>query len=121
MLPRVHRFHFIIAASVIAIFFLGFTYYSTRGVSSFHSPSSSPLDQKEHVNTPLLGLEEIPAALWLPFKGFNSTFEAPGYNRRHLEADRIRTPLFIGFTRNYDMLEQTVLSYISVGWPKEYI
>jgi hypothetical protein len=121
MLSRLPRFYFIAAASIVAILFLGFRYRSTRGVSTWHSPSPSPLDQNEQANTPLLGPEEIPAALWLPSKGSNFKLEAPSYNRRQPGADRIRTPLFIGFTRNYDMLEQTVLSYISVGWPREDI
>lgn len=31
------------------------------------------------------------------------------------------TPLFIGFTRNWPMLQQCVLSYIASGWPPEDI
>ncbi|KAF3901806.1 hypothetical protein AA313_de0206043 [Arthrobotrys entomopaga] len=31
------------------------------------------------------------------------------------------TPLFIPFTRNHKMLEQTVLSYIAAGWPRSDI
>lgn len=31
------------------------------------------------------------------------------------------TPLFIGFTRNWPMLQQTVVSYITAGWPSEDI
>ncbi|KAF3112354.1 hypothetical protein TWF103_003144 [Orbilia oligospora] len=31
------------------------------------------------------------------------------------------TPLFIPFTKNHKMLEQTVLSYIAVGWPRSDI
>jgi hypothetical protein len=32
-----------------------------------------------------------------------------------------KTPLFIGFTRNWPMLQQCVLSYIAAGWPPEDI
>jgi len=32
-----------------------------------------------------------------------------------------KTPLFIGFTRNWPMLQQCVLSYIAAGWPAEDI
>lgn len=32
-----------------------------------------------------------------------------------------KTPLFIGFTRNWPMLQQCVLSYITSGWPPEDI
>ncbi|KAF6221507.1 hypothetical protein HO133_002363 [Letharia lupina] len=31
------------------------------------------------------------------------------------------TPLFIGFTRNWPLLQQTVVSYITAGWPPEDI
>ncbi|KAL2059458.1 hypothetical protein ABVK25_000751 [Lepraria finkii] len=30
-------------------------------------------------------------------------------------------PLFIGFTRNWRLLQQTVVSYITAGWPPEDI
>jgi hypothetical protein len=32
-----------------------------------------------------------------------------------------KTPLFIGFTRNWRMLQQVVVSYITAGWPPEDI
>jgi hypothetical protein len=32
-----------------------------------------------------------------------------------------RTPLFIGFTRNWRLLQQVVVSYITAGWPPEDI
>jgi hypothetical protein len=32
-----------------------------------------------------------------------------------------KTPLFIGFTRNWRLLQQTVVSYITAGWPPEDI
>ena len=32
-----------------------------------------------------------------------------------------KTPLFIGFTRNWPLLQQCVLSYIAAGWPPEDI
>ena len=31
------------------------------------------------------------------------------------------TPLFIGFTRNWRLLQQTVISYLTAGWPAEDI
>ena len=31
------------------------------------------------------------------------------------------TPLFIGFTRNWRLLQQAVVSYITAGWPPEDI
>jgi hypothetical protein len=32
-----------------------------------------------------------------------------------------KTPLFIGFTRNWRLIQQTVISYITAGWPPEDI
>jgi hypothetical protein len=32
-----------------------------------------------------------------------------------------KTPLFIGFTRNWPLLQQTVVSWITAGWPSEDI
>jgi len=32
-----------------------------------------------------------------------------------------KTPLFIGFTRNWNLLQQTVVSWITAGWPPEDI
>jgi len=32
-----------------------------------------------------------------------------------------KTPLFIGFTRNWRLLQQTVVSYVTAGWPPEDI
>ena len=32
-----------------------------------------------------------------------------------------KTPLFIGFTRNWPLLQQTVVGYITAGWPPEDI
>lgn len=32
-----------------------------------------------------------------------------------------KTPLFVGFTRNWRLLQQTVVSYINSGWPPEDI
>ena len=31
------------------------------------------------------------------------------------------TPFFIGFTRNWRLLQRTVVSYITAGWPPEHI
>jgi hypothetical protein len=43
------------------------------------------------------------------------------YNKPPPAKERPRTPLFVGFTRNNEMLQQTVLSYIAAGWPREDI
>ncbi|KAI4146766.1 MAG: hypothetical protein L6R39_003325 [Caloplaca ligustica] len=47
--------------------------------------------------------------------------EIPPWNKPpepHIEE---KTPLFIGFTRNWRLLQQVVVSYITAGWPPEDI
>ncbi|KAH7346854.1 hypothetical protein BKA65DRAFT_503445 [Rhexocercosporidium sp. MPI-PUGE-AT-0058] len=45
----------------------------------------------------------------------------PSWNRPPAKHVRENTPLFIGFTRNWRLLQQVVVSYITAGWPPEDI
>jgi hypothetical protein len=45
----------------------------------------------------------------------------PPWNRPPTPHISEQTPLFIGFTRNWPLLQQTVVSYITSGWPPEDI
>jgi len=45
----------------------------------------------------------------------------PPWNTPPAEHVRENTPLFIGFTRNWRILQQVVVSYITAGWPPEDI
>ncbi|KAI5803920.1 hypothetical protein EDC01DRAFT_763022 [Geopyxis carbonaria] len=36
-------------------------------------------------------------------------------------ATKVHTPLFIGFTRNWSILQQSVVSYLTAGWPADSI
>jgi hypothetical protein len=45
----------------------------------------------------------------------------PTYNQPPNPHVPENTPLFIGFTRNWLLLQQTVVSYITAGWPPEDI
>ncbi|CCD45175.1 hypothetical protein QC760_006067 [Botrytis cinerea] len=47
--------------------------------------------------------------------------DIPSWNRPPKEHVPEKTPLFIGFTRNWPLLQQCVLSYITAGWPAEDI
>lgn len=72
----------------------------------------------------LLGSEEDATKLWFPPpSSLNSHFQpaVASYNQPPPMSDRPRTPLFIAFTRNSAMLQQTLLSYIAAGWPREDI
>lgn len=59
--------------------------------------------------------------LWLPPLGQATRPQLASYNHQGLAENRVRTPLFIGFTRNQDVLEQCVLSYIAAGWARDDI
>ncbi|KAK6528806.1 hypothetical protein TWF694_004039 [Orbilia ellipsospora] len=46
----------------------------------------------------------------------------PKINPQNIVTDKNhKTPLFIGFTRNWYLLEQAVVSYIAAGWPADQI
>jgi hypothetical protein len=126
MLLRPHKKYVIIAACLVVFLLLGFNFRSSRADSEQLTSiphSSAPLrDANEESSKPLLGAEEIPAALWFPSRGSDFRPGVPGYNAiTGTNSPRLRTPLFISFTRNQALLEQAVLSYISAGWPREDI
>ncbi|AEO71801.1 uncharacterized protein THITE_2148402 [Thermothielavioides terrestris NRRL 8126] len=50
-----------------------------------------------------------------------SLLQAPEANRPPRRHHPERTPLFVGFTRNWPQLLQCVVSYIAAGWPPEDI
>ncbi|RDW64947.1 hypothetical protein BP6252_10598 [Coleophoma cylindrospora] len=45
----------------------------------------------------------------------------PSWNKPPTPHVREKTPLFIGFTRNWRLIQQAVVSYITAGWPPEDI
>lgn len=47
--------------------------------------------------------------------------EIPPWNKPPQPHVQEKTPLFIGFTRNWRLLQQVVVSYITAGWPPEDI
>ncbi|KAI4240320.1 MAG: hypothetical protein L6R42_011541, partial [Xanthoria sp. 1 TBL-2021] len=47
--------------------------------------------------------------------------EIPPWNKPPQPHVKEKTPLFIGFTRNWRLLQQVVVSYITSGWPPEDI
>ncbi|KAL8907283.1 MAG: hypothetical protein Q9171_005925 [Xanthocarpia ochracea] len=62
-------------------------------------------------NFPRAGKADSPSAL--P--------EIPPWNKPPRPHIGEKTPLFIGFTRNWRLLQQVVVSYITAGWPPEDI
>ena len=47
--------------------------------------------------------------------------KVPEWNKPPKPHVKEKTPLFIGFTRNWRLLQQVVVSYITAGWPPEDI
>ncbi|KAL8962883.1 MAG: hypothetical protein Q9193_000791, partial [Seirophora villosa] len=47
--------------------------------------------------------------------------QIPPWNQPPTPHVQDKTPLFIGFTRNWRLLQQVVVSYITAGWPPEDI
>ncbi|OCT46888.1 hypothetical protein CLCR_02565 [Cladophialophora carrionii] len=85
---------------------------------------STPLSETSPSTSPyLLGPDEDGTKLWFPPPWTETPFQpsAASDNLPPAISERPRTPLFIAFTRNIAMLQQTVLSYIAAGWPREDI
>lgn len=81
--------------------------------TDLHGPFYKPLD---NITYPAIE-DNFPVA-------FNARISAdlpsiPYWNKPKHVTDN--TPLFIGFTRNWRILQQAVVSYIAAGWPPEDI
>ena len=63
--------------------------------------------------------EYFPSAAAAKFK--SDLPPIPAWNKPPKEHVPERTPLFIGFTRNWPLLQQAVVGYITAGWPPEDI
>ena len=92
------------------------------GTSQKDPPTSSPSKSLSPLSY-LLGSNEDTSKLWFPPPNGGEQFH-PAVASHNLPApvsERPRTPVFIAFTRNSAMLQQTLLSYIAAGWPREDI
>lgn len=98
------------------------TFFLLSGPQITSSKLSQPTGHSSSISY-LLGDEQHEAKLWFPPRSSGSPFEpvVATYNNPPSSASRPRTPLLIAFTRNNAMLQQTVLSYIAAGWPREDI
>jgi hypothetical protein len=73
----------------------------------------SPLKKRPPIS------ENFPFAESLTSRG--DLLAVPSWNRPPKPHVPENTPLFIGFTRNWPLLQQAVFSYITSGWPPEDI
>ena len=76
---------------------------------------SHPLFKPMATDSPVLIEDNFPMAV----NAFSSSDmpPIPSWNRPPAPHVVEPTPLFIGFTRNWRLLQQTVVSYITAGWP----
>lgn len=103
----------------------------TENVHEIPLSPAEPLAQAPPVDTPkhTLIYKPQPTAKALPIvdnfplaaaaRSAKALPPVPSWNRppaRHVPES---TPLFIGFTRNWRLLQQVVVSYITAGWPPE--
>lgn len=86
---------------------------STHEIVKQEPTPASPLDE------PILGPASHPFQLYYPGIPRNAThinrLKPAPHNTP--PPNRTRTPLFISFTRNNEMLLQCILSYLAAGWP----
>ena len=116
-LPRRWLSLYFVLSSVIGILIL----FAPRSLLNKKQPLL-PLQQNEpSFYAPLLGANEDPTKLWFPPEGSDFQPHVASYNAPPSTKLRCQTPLFVAFTRNSEMLRQTILSYIAAGWPREDI
>ena len=103
------------AAISLLLFFLW-----TRGVPKPEPEPEKPhgpiYKDKSNVEVPPPISDNFPLVA-----GESSLPKLPSWNKPPSTHVPEKTPLFIGFTRNWPLLQQCVLSYITAGWPPEDI
>lgn len=84
-----------------------------------HLHDENPFTWPSSSAWPVLGDTISDSALYFPAQGNEYLPNVASYNLPPIR--RPRTPLLIPFTRNNEMMKQTVLGYIAGGWPREDI
>ena len=90
-----------------------------RGKEPTPTVKPTPLYKPVSTATPLPILDAFPLAA--SAKSPADLPPIPWWNTPPTPHVNESTPLFIGFTRNWPLLQQTVVSYITAGWPPEDI
>ena len=90
--------------------------HKLTGEPKGYDPKEKPkLLYKPPPDKPPLIVDNFPRAV--EAKGSSDLPPIPRWNRPPRIHSKHATPLFIGFTRNWRLLQQTVVSYITAGWP----
>ena len=132
VMPRMRVSRLVLIAAVFTISAVVAYSWSANGLlfpvaekheSTIYRTSSSPSALPKGIDRYLLGDVEDPARLWYPpdNERANPQPSTLKQNEPTVVGRGLRTPLLIPFTRNNDMLVQTVLSYVAAGWPREDI
>jgi hypothetical protein len=128
--------------SILTLMVVTFTYHSTTSISGPATFKNIPTAQSSSLHRldpakagngtlgkpsvifpPLLGATFDAQRMWYPPQGEDKDwFPVPSeHNTKSHAPYRTRTPILVPFTRNNDMLLQTVVSLIGAGWPREDI
>jgi hypothetical protein len=125
------RNRYIFFTCVALIFVTLSAYYLTNGLDAF--PPAGPILEQIHEQ---IAVDQSPTyPKYKPESKFKATPivdnfplavaaqssanlpSVPSWNLPKSKHPKENTPLFIGFTRNWRILQQVVVSYITAGWP----
>jgi hypothetical protein len=132
------RYRYIFFATVSLFFVLFTTYYLRDSIAAVSSPiiekvhhsilpaQTAPEKEKPHPKyKPQSPSKSLPIIDNFPLAASaRSAADLPPIPKWNLPPSKHvpeKTPLFIGFTRNWRLLQQAVVSYITSGWPAEDI
>ncbi|KAK5171910.1 uncharacterized protein LTR77_003547 [Saxophila tyrrhenica] len=128
---RSGRFKVISAVVLVGLFVTIFLYAAvpSKRVLSYIQPSSDKTDKKKPDKPkphPIYKPTPTPAPpivdnfpLAVDAREPTDLPPIPSWNAPPTQHVREYTPLLIGFTRNWLLLQQTVVSYLTAGWPPE--
>ncbi|KAF2400698.1 hypothetical protein EJ06DRAFT_529815 [Trichodelitschia bisporula] len=88
-------------------------YYYIPGLRAHDAPRHPRYKSAQRIPPPIVDNFPLAAAAKTP----SDLPPVPSYNRPPAQHAPEKTPLFIGFTRNWPLLQQAVVSYITAGWP----
>lgn len=109
----------LIPLAVAIVLFLSYTYSSTSSASHSRSTQEA-LSAGDGIRYKTVAdvIPTQPIVDNFPIQlGLDTLPSIAPWNRPPAQHVEEKTPLFIGFTRNWPLLQQCVLSYITAGWP----
>lgn len=122
-LIRSRRFYALLLC--VSVLFLLSIFYSIRAGFGIRRTGPTPAPRPHPIYKPTKNEDVPPIVDNFPLAATaNSSADLPpipSWNKPPSPHLNDSTPLFIGFTRNWRLLQQAVVSYITAGWPPEDI